>query len=124
MSQTTSIAKKSIDTPDEVREFPHGRIEIVSVGGTTFSRTTFEPGWKWSESVKPIVGTDSCELPHELFVAAGRIHVRMDDGTEMELGPGDVAVIGPGHDAWVVGDEALVSYDFGEEDADYALPSS
>jgi hypothetical protein len=122
MSQTTSIMKKSIDTPDEVREFPHGRIEMVTVGDLVFGRSTFEPGWKWSESVKPIAQTDSCEFPHQLFLQSGRMHVRMDDGTELEIGPGDVVVIGPGHDAWVVGDEPAIGYDFGGEDEDYALP--
>jgi hypothetical protein len=123
MSATKSAMKKSIESPDEVREIPKGRVEIVTVGDTTFSRSIFEPGWKWSESVKPIAQTDSCEFRHELYVASGTMHVRMDDGTELDLEPGDVAVISPGHDAWVTSDEPCVGYDFGDEDADYAKPA-
>jgi hypothetical protein len=121
---TTTLAKRSIDTPDEVREFPKGRIEMVTIGDTVFSRSIFEPGWKWSECVKPIAETDSCEFPHSVYVASGSLHVRTDDGHELDLGPGDVAVIPPGHDAWVVGNEPCIAYDFGGDDADYALPSS
>ena len=119
---TATLAKKSIDTPDEVREIDKGRIDIVEIGGLQFARTVFEPGWRWSESVKPIARTESCEFPHRLYVASGALHVRMDDGTELDLGPGDVAVIGPGHDAWVTGEEPCLMYDFGGEDADYAKP--
>ena len=119
---TATLAKKSIDTPDEVREIDKGRIDIVEIGGLQFARTVFEPGWRWSESVKPIARTESCEFPHRLYVASGALHVRMDDGTELDLGSGDVAVIGPGHDAWVTGEEPCLMYDFGGEDADYAKP--
>jgi quercetin dioxygenase-like cupin family protein len=122
MASTTLLAKKSINAPDEVREFPSGRIEIVELGDVSFSRSTFEPGWRWSQHVKPLAGTESCEFPHEFFMVSGRMHVRMDDGTELDLVAGDVAVIGPGHDAWVVGDEPVTGYDFGTEDADYAKP--
>lgn len=112
--------KKSLGKPDEVREFPNGRMDIVEVAGVTFGRAVFEPGWKWSESVKPIAGTESCEFPHAGYVESGTLHVRMEDGTDLEVTEGDVVVIGPGHDAWVVGDEPCVMYDFGDEDADYA----
>lgn len=114
------LLKKSIHTPDEVREVDKGRIEIVNVGAVNFSRTVFEPGWKWSECVKPIAGTDSCEFPHAAYVESGSIHIRMDDGTELDAGPGDVVLIAPGHDAWVTSDVPAVMYDFGSEDADYA----
>lgn len=120
MSTTTEIAKKSITTPDEVREFPNGRLEIVNVGDVIFGRMVVQPGWRWSESVKPIAQTDSCLLPHQLFVESGSLHILMDDGTELDLVAGDVAVIPSGHDAWVVGDEPCVMVDFGEDDADYA----
>jgi hypothetical protein len=123
MTTTTTAAKKSIETPDEVREFDHGRIDLVTIGGTTLFRAVFEPGWRWSVSVKPIAGTESCEMPHASFVAAGSLHIVMDDGTELDVGPGDLMVIAPGHDAWVTSDEPCVMYDFGGEDADYAKPA-
>lgn len=103
---------KSLDKPDEVRTPPKTKIEVVTVGDVTVMRATFEPGWKWSECVKPIAGTDSCMAPHVNYVISGRMKVVMDDGTEMEMGPGDAAHIPPGHDAWVVGDEPCVAIDF------------
>jgi hypothetical protein len=105
------IQKKSLNTPDETRSFPKGKVELVTLGGITFGRATFQPGWKWSESVKPIVKTKSCEAPHTQYIVLGRLRVRMDDGTEEEFGPGDVTVIPPGHDGWVVGNEPVVAID-------------
>jgi hypothetical protein len=119
MSTTTNITKKSITSPDEVREFPKGRLELVNVGAVVFGRMIVEPGWKWSDSVKPLAQTDSCEVPHQLYVESGALHVKMDDGTEVDL-----VAIAPGHDAWVVGDEPCVMVDFADEDDDYAKPSS
>ena len=81
---------------------------MVSVAGITLQRETLQPGWRWSEHVKPNVGNDSCQKRHLKYIVSGRQHVVMDDGTEMELVPGDFAVIEPGHDAWVVGDEPNV----------------
>ena len=107
-----SIEKKNLETPEEVRKFPNGKVELVTVGGVTFGKGTFQPGWKWSESVKPIVHTESCQATHTHMHISGRLHVKMDDGTEMEYGPGDVGIIPPGHDAWVVGSEPCVSIDF------------
>ena len=110
-----SIAKilaKSFETPDEVRTFEKGKVEIVNLGNVTIGRATFEPGWSWSQCVKPLVKTDSCQAPHTTVIISGRMKVRMDDGTEIEGGPGDTAIIPPGHDAWVVGDEPCVSIDF------------
>jgi quercetin dioxygenase-like cupin family protein len=103
--------KKSLNSPDETRTFPKGRVETVTVGGVTFGRATLDPGWKWSEHVKPIAKTKSCEAPHTQYQISGRLHIRMDDGTEIDLGPGDVSVIAPGHDAWVVGNEPVVVID-------------
>ena len=103
--------KKSLNSPDETRTFPKGKIEMATVGGVTFGRATFDPGWKWSEHVKPIAKTKSCEAPHTQYHVSGRLHVRMDDGTEVEYGPGDVGHIPPGHDAWVVGNEPVVIID-------------
>jgi len=105
------LEKKSLNSPDEIRIFPKGKVEIVTIGGVTFGRGTFEPGWKWSESLKPIVKTKSCKAPHTQYHVAGRLRVRMDDGTEEEFCPGDVSVLSSGHDAWVVGDEPVVVID-------------
>jgi quercetin dioxygenase-like cupin family protein len=105
------MEKKSLSSPEEIRRFPKGKVELVTVGGVTFGRATFEPGWKWSEHVKPIVKTKSCEAPHTQLHLSGRLRVRMDDGREVEFGPGDVGVVPPGHDAWVVGNEPVVILD-------------
>jgi len=102
----------SFSRPDEVREFPHGRAEIVRIGGMDVGRLTLEPGWRWSTDVKPIAGTDLCQAPHMQYHVSGRIRVRMADGTEFEAGPGDVTSLPEGHDAWVVGDEPAVSVDW------------
>jgi quercetin dioxygenase-like cupin family protein len=113
------LEKKSLDQPDETRPVDKGSVEVVELEGATVMRTTFEPGWRWSESVKPIVGTDSCQVHHVGYVISGRMHVRMDDGEELEIGPGDVLQIPPGHDAWIVGDEPYVGLDF-QGGAEYA----
>jgi hypothetical protein len=105
---------KSTSSPDEVRPFAaHGRADVVNVSGHPVLYGTFEPGWRWSQDVKPIAKTDSCQATHLLYCVAGRMHIEMEDGSEAELGPGDVAAIEPGHDAWVVGDEPCISVDFG-----------
>jgi len=105
------IQKCSFDRPEELRTFEKGKVELVTVGGTTFGRATFQPGWRWSTSVKPLVKTRSCEAPHLQYHVAGRFRVVMDDGSEEEFGPGDVSLLPPGHDAWVVGDEPVVVVD-------------
>jgi len=117
-----STEKKSLNSPDETRTFPKGKVEMVSVGGVTFGRATFDPGWKWSEHVKPIAKTKSCEAPHTLYQISGHMRIRMDDGKEIDLGPGDVATIAPGHDGWVVGNEPVVAIDITGM-ADYAKKS-
>jgi hypothetical protein len=115
-----SMEVKNFDSPDEVREFEgKGRAEVVNIAGQVVGKATFEPGWKWSNNVKPIAGTDSCEVSHLGYVLSGRMRVYMDDGSEGEAGPGDVIAIPPGHDAEVIGDEPCVSLDFGEF-GDYA----
>ncbi len=104
---------KSLNKPDETRPFvDKGKAAVVTIGGTTIVRGTYEPGWKWSTHVKPIVKTDSCQAGHTLYTISGRMRLRMDDGTEKEVGPGDACVIAPGHDAWVVGNEPCVAIDF------------
>ena len=103
---------KSFDTPDEVREFPKGRLELVNIGGAMVGRAIFEPGWRWATSVQPIAKTRSCEAPHFQYHVAGVLRVKMDDGAEFDCKPGDLSLLPAGHDAWVVGEEAAVVVDF------------
>jgi len=103
---------RNFNKPDEVREFPNGKVQLITVGGATVGRATFKPGWRWSTSVQPLVKTKSCEAPHFQYHIAGTIHIVMDDGTEFDCGPGDVSLLPMGHDAWVVGDEPVVIVDF------------
>jgi len=105
---------KNASSPDETRDMAGmGKVAIVTVGGHPVLSGTWEPGWRWSEHVKPMVGTSSCEAPHLVYCISGRMHVVMDDGTEGDIGPGDIVSIAPGHDAWIVGDEQFVGVDFG-----------
>lgn len=114
MATMTHVAAKSLDNPDETRPFADkGKMQVVHLGEITVGRGTFEPGWRWSEHVKPLAGTDSCQVQHLGYVLSGRMRVRMDDGTEVEVGPGDAVSIPPGHDAWTVGDEPCTLVDFG-----------
>ncbi len=103
---------KSFQAPDETREFPKGRAEILSIGDGEVGRLVFEPGWRWSEHVKPLAGTASCEAPHFQYHVSGRLAILMDDGSELVAGPGDVTSLPSGHDAWVVGDEPAVVIDW------------
>jgi hypothetical protein len=103
---------KSFGKPDEVREFPKGRLELIKVGGAMVGRAIFEPGWKWSTSIQPIAKTKSCEAPHFQYHESGVIKVLMDDGSEFECRPGDVSLLPSGHDAWVVGNSPAVVIDF------------
>jgi hypothetical protein len=105
--------QKSFGNPDEVREFPKGRGEIINIGGGQVGRYVAQPGWRWSDHIKPVAGTDLCEAPHFQYHVSGRIGVRMADGTELEIGPGEVSVLPPGHDAWVIGDEPVEIIDWG-----------
>lgn len=107
-----TITIKNLIQPDETRQLPKTHIEVVNFDDLTIMRATFEPGWKWSECVKPTVGTKSCEVPHINYIISGRMMIAMDDGTKKEMKPGDVAVITPGHDAWVIGNEPCVAIDF------------
>jgi mannose-6-phosphate isomerase-like protein (cupin superfamily) len=111
------IDQLAIKQFDERREFDKGRFEVVEIGGMTVGRATYEPGWKWSEHVKPTAGTESCEVEHIGLVISGRAMIAMDDGTEVEVGPGDLFAVPPGHDSWVVGDEPYVSLHFLGADA-------
>ena len=115
------LVKKSLELPDEVRRMKDamGVIELVDLGEGLVGRATFEPGWCWSEHVKPLAGTDSCEAAHLGYVLSGRMAVVMDDGQAAEFGPGDFMSVAPGHDAWILGDEPCVIIDW-QGMADYA----
>src|SRR3984957_9688824 len=117
----SALIRKSLDAPEEVRKFEGGtgQLELVNLQAAPVGRATFLPGWRWSEHVKPIAQTDSCLAAHTGYFISGRMKVVRDDGEEMEYGPGDFAVMAPGHDAWVVGDEPCVVIDW-QGFADYA----
>jgi hypothetical protein len=104
--------QKHFRSPDEVRTFEKGKAELLNMNGGVIGRLTLEPGWRWSQHVKPVAGTEWCEAPHFQYHASGRIHIVMADGTEFEAGPGDVTMLPAGHDAWVVGNEPVVLIDW------------
>ena len=110
------VERKSIEEPEEIKSFDGGRLELVWVGGTTVARATFEPGFRWSTSLKRTDGDETCRLNHLGIVTSGRLGVAPDDGEPVELVPGDVFSIAPGHDTWVVGDEPVVILDFTGDD--------
>lgn len=110
LNKTTEI--KSFRKADEVRNFPNGKLELVHVGDREIGRAILQPGWRWSTSLKPIVHTQSCEAPHFQYHVSGVLKVKMDTGEEYELHAGDVSMLKPGHDAWVVGNEPVVLVDF------------
>ena len=120
-----SSEHKTFTKPDELREFPRGRAEILKLGGGEVGRLVFQPGWRWSNDVKPLAKTKSCEAPHFQYHVSGKLAIRMDDGTELVAGPGDVTALPSGHDAWVVGDEPVVVVDWcGASRYGKAAPSS
>jgi len=107
-----TMETKSLNRPEEVRTFDKGKLELVKVGGATVGRAIFQPGWRWSQSVKPLVNTKSCEAPHFQYHVSGTLRIKMDDGTEKDCKAGDVSLVPTGHDAWVVGNEPVVVVDF------------
>lgn len=113
------VILKSLDAPDEVREFPKGRFELVRLGGITIGRATYQPGWRWSVDVGAALGAGSCHVEHVGMVISGCATAAMDDGTVYEMKPGQLFYVPPGHDSWVVGDEPYVSLHFLGAD-DYA----
>jgi quercetin dioxygenase-like cupin family protein len=117
----TDLIRKSFDAPDEVRPFEAetGQLQLVNLARGPVGRATFRPGWRWSDHVKPIARTESCEAAHACYFVSGRMRVVMDSGEEIEYRQGDVAIMAPGHDAWVVGDEPCVVVDW-QGFADYA----
>jgi class 3 adenylate cyclase len=106
------LQRKNLNQPETVRRFPHGHIDTVALDESEIGRWEFEPGWRWSNDVRPIVGTASCLNRHVGVCLEGRLHVKLDDGTEMEIGPNDVYEIPPGHDGWVVGNQRYVTYEW------------
>lgn len=114
MSTTTEqqAELKSFGSPDEVRTFDNGVVDLVSIGGSEIGRLTLQPGWRWSQDVKPIAGTHLCEAPHFQFHVSGTLRVQMADGSEFDAVAGDVTALPSGHDAWVVGDEPVVVVDW------------
>jgi hypothetical protein len=106
------VESKNLDSPDETRTPDKTTVRVVNVGGATVARLTLQPGWRWSASIKPVVGTEDCRIHHLGVLLSGRMHLVHSDGSEVDLGPGDVYNIQPGHDAWVVGDEEAVGIEF------------
>jgi len=106
------LRRKRFDRPDEVRIVEKARVELIELGELAVGRAIFEPGWRWSDHVKPIVGTESCQVHHLGYVLSGHLHVEMTDGASLELVGGDAFEIPPGHDAWVIGDEPWISVDW------------
>jgi quercetin dioxygenase-like cupin family protein len=119
----TGVERRDFDSPDETRAPDKTRVDVVRLGGTTAARFTMEPGWRWSECVKPVAGTDTCQHRHVGVVQSGRMRVTHEDGTVVELAPGDAYVIEPGHDAEIVGGERFVGFEFEQRAAEeYARP--
>lgn len=107
-----TLSAQNFGSSKEVREFSKGRLELVNFGEAVVGRATLQPGWRWSTSVKEMAQTESCEAPHFQYHVSGVLRIKMDDGTEIDCKPGDVSLIPPGHDAWVVGNEPVVIVDF------------
>lgn len=123
ITEAIKFAKKNLNSPDATRECDHGKLDLVTLDDTTVARMTFQPGWKWSESIRPLVHTDSCQVHHLQYVIRGRLRVVQDDGTQMDLEAGDFVSIPPGHDAWVVGDEPFVCIDISPDMKHFAESS-
>ena len=103
---------KLLAAADDVRPFPNGHAEVVHVDETTVARVIYEPGWRWSRDLAPIMGTPTCQLHHFGYSVSGVMHVAMDDGLSLDIPQGCVFEIPQGHDAWVIGDEGFVAFEF------------
>ena len=110
--------EKSFDAPDETRRPDKTQVDVVRLGNVQAARMTMQPGWRWSECVKPVAGTETCQARHVGVVVSGSMHVVQDDGAEADIEAGSAYVIDPGHDAWVVGDEPMVAYEFESKTAE------
>jgi hypothetical protein len=109
--QKTSLEALDFSHAQETREFPKGKLELITLNGVTFGKATFQPSWRWSSHIKPVAGTESCQSAHLGVQLSGTMHIKMDDGTERDIRAGDVVNIPPGHDGWVVGNEPVVFID-------------
>jgi quercetin dioxygenase-like cupin family protein len=110
----SKLEKRDFSSPDETRRTSLSKSEIVSLGGRAVAKMTFEPGWRWSVDTKPVVGTQSCMRHHYGYLISGKMHVKTNDGAEIDHAPGELLDIPPGHDGWVVGSEPAVFLDFGD----------
>jgi hypothetical protein len=117
------VEAHSMQAAEDVRWFDKGHMKVVKIGGQAIGRGEFEPGWKWSESVSDIAGTETCQLSHTGFVVTGSMRIKMDDGEEFDIKAGDAVSIAPGHDAWTLGDQSCVVIEI-QSAAEYARPSS
>lgn len=111
-TQVLPLLRKSVNNPDEITHLGKGKLEIVNLEGTIIGRVTLKPGWRWSHDARPVIGTASCPSHHTQFILSGRLMIQMEDGSQLELQAGDAAVIPPGHDSWVIGDEPCILIDF------------
>jgi hypothetical protein len=114
-----TVEQQNLDEQGATRTFEHGTVSVARLGSVTIGRIRFEPGFRWSNDLKAIVGTDSCMVHHKGYAISGRLHIRMNDGSEFEIGPGDAHEIPAGHDGWVVGDEPFVGIDFSDDIAGF-----
>jgi hypothetical protein len=117
---TETVTKQNLETQGDTRSFEHGTLRVAELGSTSITKVRFEPGFRWSNDIKQIAGTESCMVHHKGYAISGRLHIRMDDGSEFEIGPGDAHEIPAGHDGWVVGDEPYVAIDFSEAMTSFA----
>jgi hypothetical protein len=113
-----AVESKSMDNPDETRTPDKTRVSVVHLGPATVARLQVEPGWRWSECIRPVVGGESCQAAHLGYVVSGKLHIASTDGSELDLGPGDAYRLDPGHDAWVVGDDPFVALEFESKTAE------
>jgi len=112
------VEVRDFGSPDETRSPDKTTVDVVRLGGSTVARLRLEPGWRWSECIKPVVGGDSCQNHHVGLLQSGTMHIVHEDGTEQDIGPGDAYEIMPGHDAWVVGGEPVVGFEFETQTAE------
>jgi hypothetical protein len=116
------VIARSFEQAEDTTRFPNGHEHVVEVSGTPVGLATFQPGWRWSNDVRPLVGTESCPFHHVGYILSGVLHVEPNDGPALDIRGGDVYEIAPGHDAWVAGDEACVILDWGGKVREYAQP--
>ena len=107
-----ALTKKNFNNPDSTHSPPSVRMDTINIGEMTVEKQMYQPGWRWSTHIKPLAGTDTCQMHHLGILISGRLGVKADDGEEMEIGPDDVADIPPGHDGWVIGNEPAIFYAF------------